>query len=130
MTTATALAALRAGTAPRITGTPLEWPLNQWVVCSDGFTVSVQASGRHRCADSDGSMFFDRPPVLPWTEFEVSEASAAPEPRRRSVIYADGNCDGWDFYRIGEGIWGSVPEAVIAALLDSHGGAVGWTDPT
>ena len=80
---------------------------NDVVVCADGFSMSVQASGRHYCHPKNDKG--------PYTEVEVGVPSD------------------WDFYlsRYAENpdkptgtVYGYVPADTITMCIDSHGGMI------
>lgn len=116
LTTTLAVDAIAWGRAPAYS--PKGRP-NLRVLCADGFSVSVQASSWHYAEDSgaDGAGPYwrelDAEPIYPFITFEVGYPTDEPPTT-------------WDEYE-GGGIWARVPRNLIEALLDDHGGAVGWT---
>jgi hypothetical protein len=115
-TTGRALDAIAWGRAPRH-----DWgSVNLRVVCADGFMVSVQASPMHYAHDQQGAPYWRDPDpevAYPFKTFEIGNPSSAPKPRSAWAEYDNG------------GVWAWVPREIVAALLDNHGGAVGW-EPT
>lgn len=114
LTTQDALNAIAYERAPRRHGRPV----NQRVVCADGFKISVQASVRHYANDSHPSgeapcwrSLDDEQPTWPFTTFELGNPSD-------EVI----GLDEWD----SGGIWAWVPREAVINLLLRHGGAVAW----
>lgn len=75
------------------------------VVCTDGFTMSVQASDSHMCTP--------RSNVGPWLSVEVGFPSRV-EPLLWPYAEAPGN---WT-----ETVYGSVPVELVAAVIELHGG--------
>jgi hypothetical protein len=122
LTTELAIEAVEYERAPRHPGRTV----NRRIVCADGFKVSVQASTRHYANDSSGEAPYWKPdpapgqmPVVayPFTTFEVGNPTSDPEPAEH-----------WEPYDSG-GVWAWVPPQLVAELLDTHGGAVGWETP-
>lgn len=75
------------------------------VVCKDGFTISVQASGSHYCAP--------RSSVGPWVMVECGFPSG--DVPTLSAWKDGGESDTGS-------VFGWVPVEVVEALIDSHGG--------
>lgn len=122
LTTATAVEAVAWERAPRHLGRSV----NRRIVCADGFKVSAQASSSHYAVDShpSGKPAYwrstdqDDQVAYPFVAFEIGSPSENPTP-----------ADVWDEYDSG-GVWAWVPREVVADLLDAHGGAVAWEEPT
>lgn len=81
-------------------------PRMPWIICADGFTMSVQASAIHYCTPKDN--------VGPYTAFEVGYPSQN-EPLLHPYGYQleDG---GWD------NVFAWVPATVVDAIIAKHGG--------
>lgn len=78
------------------------------VECSDGFTVSVQASRHHYCDP--------RTDEGPWTHVEIGFPSVQPEPWAEWEPY----CESPD--RPTDTVYGHVPLEMVEALVALHGG--------
>lgn len=117
LTTPLALDAIAWERAPRYAGRTV----NMRICCADGYRLSVQASHMHYANDATGGAPYwkgDDSTVYPFTSFEIGAVDRNPEP-----------ADVWDEFDSG-GVWAWVPRAVVADLLDLHGGAVAWETPT
>ena len=79
----------------------------RWIVCADGFSISVQASHGCFCTPQRDKG--------PWTEVECGYPSST-DPM------LDPYLDGAD-----SAVYGHVPIAIVERLLASHGG---WITPT
>ena len=82
-------------------------PMNNIVHCADGFSMSVQASGRHYCDPKSDTG--------PYTHVEVGMVKA------------------WDYYlqpfaddrlRPTDTVYGYVPSDTVIMCIDAHGGMV------
>ena len=96
------LAALQAFLATPIQSVPSGYqykPLAQRLQCSDGFSMSVQASENHYCAP--------RTNQGPYTKVEVWLCGDVPE---------------WSEYGSGENPYAFVPIELVAQVIDEHGG--------
>lgn len=78
------------------------------IVCNDGFQMSVQASEFYYCCPqtNDG----------PWTHFEVGFPSRV-EPLLLPYIDVSGD-------DLTGAVYGYVPESVVVAVIEAHGGEV------
>ena len=84
-------------------------PINPAIVCADGFSMSVQASARHRCTP--------REDWGPYTAMEIGGLSDI-EPLIAEFQHEPGwNPPTMDVYNY-------VPVAVIEAVIAKHGGIV------
>ena len=116
ITTSIAIEAVAWERAPRYPGRRV----NRRIVCADGYTVSVQASGWHYANDShpSGKALYwrgdDAEAAYPFTTFEIGNPSDDPTPARTWKPFDNG------------GVWAWVPRRTVARLLDLHGGAVAW----
>ena len=71
-----------------------------WIVCNDGFNVSIQASSSHYCSPRDD-----------YGPYYTVEAG-----------YASEEVPEWDDYYDGDIIYGNVPVELIEVVLYQHGG--------
>lgn len=81
-------------------------PANR-IVCSDGFSLSVQASKMHYCTP--------RNDIGPYTEVEVGFPSIKIE---EFMPYAED----WDFPT--ETVYARVPVEIVLQVINSHGGVL------
>ena len=82
------------------------------VVCTDGFTMSVQASASHNCEPPDDEG--------PWTSVEVGYPNRV-EPLLWPYAEGPGN---WL-----ETVYARVPIDLVAAVIELHGGMLGGATP-
>jgi hypothetical protein len=80
-------------------------PIGCRITCKDGFSVSIQASGRHYC--------LPRVDEGPWTHVELGFPSQ-PDPLISG--YAE------DFGDLTKTVYPYVPQEVVSCLIQSHGG--------
>ena len=95
---------------PTVTHGQLMFKVRPGIVCTDGTTLSVQASAGHYCTprDSEG----------PYTAVEVGFPSASwPE----AAEYKEGG----DSIDDSQTVFAYVPVELVEAYIEAHGGAVG-----
>ena len=81
--------------------------IRPWIVCADGFTMSVQASKFHYCTPREN--------VDTFSKVEIGYPSM-PEERLRQ--YAEDESD------LTDTVFGWVPIEIVESIVEQHGGIV------
>lgn len=106
--------------------------LPNWIVCADGFKLSVIAGGGAYCSPHPGIDDAPEDYPGPYAAVEVGYPSEKPEPWH-CTEWAEGfdshsdhkACDGWGTYADGDdeaSVYGYVPVQMVRDLIALHGG--------